>query len=133
MAQFKKLADTHREQAQKLKATDLDDSDDELGEDSVLLESPLDRIDPYLAFRDSFKSKWRSGNSITSRTALANAFTELQAEQPQFCATLLTHLTSADQTALLEVCRRADTQEMMGMQSPFPISRARGASANGAS
>lgn len=56
--QFQNLADSHRNQAQKLKATDLEDSDDELGEDSVLLESPLDRIDPYLAFRDSFKSKF---------------------------------------------------------------------------
>lgn len=56
MGQFQKLADTHRNQAQKLKAADLEDSEDELGEDSVLLETPLDKIDPYLAFRDSFKS-----------------------------------------------------------------------------
>ena len=98
----------------------------------MLLESPLDRIDPYLAFRDSFKSKsWRS--RVTTMT-VANISTELQEEQPQFCATLLTHLTPADQTALLEVCRRADTQEMMGLQSPFPISSrgARGSAANGA-
>ncbi len=54
--QYQKLADTHRNQAQKVRPADLEDSDDELGEDSVLLESPLDRIDPYLAFRDSFKS-----------------------------------------------------------------------------
>ncbi|KAK4143566.1 armadillo-type protein [Dichotomopilus funicola] len=101
------------EEAQKLKATDLEDSDDELGEDSVLLESPLDRIDPYLAFRDSFK--------------------KLQAEQPDFCAGLLSHLSPNDQTALLEVCRRADTQEMMGIQSPFPISRARVTGPNGTS
>ncbi|KAL2136826.1 hypothetical protein VTI74DRAFT_1040 [Chaetomium olivicolor] len=101
------------EEAQKLKATDFEESDDELGEDSVLLESPLDRIDPYLAFRDSFK--------------------KLQEEQPQFCATLLSHLSSGDQTALLEVCRRADTQEMMGLQSPFPMSRSRNPAANGTS
>jgi hypothetical protein len=56
MCQFQRLADTHRNQAQKLKPADLEESDDELGEDSVLLESPLDRIDPYLAFRDCFKS-----------------------------------------------------------------------------
>jgi hypothetical protein len=57
VAQFHKLADTHRNQAQKLKAADIEESEDELGEDSVLLESPLDKVDPYLAFRDSFKSK----------------------------------------------------------------------------
>ncbi|KAL2256227.1 hypothetical protein VTK26DRAFT_1966 [Humicola hyalothermophila] len=100
------------EEAQKLKATELEESEDELGEDSVLLESPLDKIDPYLAFRDSFK--------------------RLQEEQPQFCASLLSHLSSTEQGALLEVCRRADTQDMLGLQSPFPISRARTA-ANGTS
>ncbi|AEO64998.1 uncharacterized protein THITE_2111470 [Thermothielavioides terrestris NRRL 8126] len=93
------------EEAQKLKAADIEESEDELGEDSVLLESPLDRIDPYLAFRDSFK--------------------KLQEEQPQFCATLLSHLSADDQTALQEVCRRADTQEMMA--------RAHVPTANGAS
>jgi hypothetical protein len=101
------------EEAQKLKAADVEETEDELGEDSVLLESPLDRIDPYLAFRDCFK--------------------KLQEEQPQLCATLLNHLTPDDQTALLEVYQRADTQERMGIQSPFPISsRARGP-VNGAS
>jgi hypothetical protein len=59
-------------------------------------------------------------------------FAELQEEQPQFCAGLMTHLSPNDQTALLEVCRRADTQEMMGLQSPFPMNRVRGA-ANGTS
>ncbi|KAK4102767.1 ARM repeat-containing protein [Parathielavia hyrcaniae] len=101
------------EEAQKLKSTDFEESDGELGEDSVLLESPLDRIDPYLAFRDCFK--------------------KLQDEQPQFCGTLLTHISPVDQTFLLEVCQKADTQEIMGLQSPFPISGSRGANANGTS
>lgn len=35
----------------------LDDSDDELGEDSVLLESPLDKIEPYQLFRNVLLSK----------------------------------------------------------------------------
>ncbi len=43
----------------------------------------------------------------------------------------MNHLTPTDQTAILEVCRRADTQEMMGLQSPFPITRPRGPTANG--
>ncbi len=69
---------------------------------------------------------------IDERT-LANSLAELQAEQPQFCATLLNHLSPADQTALLDVCRRADTQDMMGLQSPFPITSrgVRGTVANG--
>jgi hypothetical protein len=56
-AQLRRFADTRCNQAQKLKAADVEETEDELGEDSVLLESPLDRIDPYLAFRDCFKSK----------------------------------------------------------------------------
>jgi len=95
----------HQNQAQKLKADEAEESDDELGEDSVLLESPLDKIDPYLAFRDAFK--------------------RLEAEQPQFCASLLSHLSAQEREALAEVCRRADTQDMLGLPSPFPISRAR--------
>lgn len=32
-------------------------SDDELGEDSVLLESPLDKLEPYQIFRSALMSK----------------------------------------------------------------------------
>jgi importin-7 len=38
---------------------DADPSDDELGEDSVLLESPLDKVDPYNVFKESLLSKSR--------------------------------------------------------------------------
>lgn len=36
----------------------VDDTDDELGEDSVLLESPLDKIEPYQLFRTVLLSKF---------------------------------------------------------------------------
>jgi importin-7 len=35
----------------------LDLSDDELGEDSVLLESPLDKLEPYQIFRSALMSE----------------------------------------------------------------------------
>jgi len=44
-------------QAQKFGVNDGDMSEEELGEDSVLLESPLDKLDPYTAFRASLMSK----------------------------------------------------------------------------
>lgn len=47
----------HHEQAQKFGSVDADLSDDELGEDSVLLESPLDKIDPYNIFKNSLLSE----------------------------------------------------------------------------
>ncbi|KAL2020505.1 hypothetical protein VTK56DRAFT_8390 [Thermocarpiscus australiensis] len=101
------------EEAQKFKATDGEESDLELGEDSVLLESPLDKIDPYLAFRDSFK--------------------KLREEQPHFFASLMSHLSSTEQAALYAVCSRADAQDMLGLESPFPLNRPRNPTTNGAS
>ncbi|KAL2269400.1 hypothetical protein VTJ83DRAFT_1584 [Remersonia thermophila] len=90
------------EEAKRLKTAEGGESDDELGEDSVLLESPLDRIDPYIAFRDAFK--------------------RLQEGQPQFCASLLGHLSEPDQQALLAVCETANAQEARGV-SAFPLNR----------
>ena len=56
--QYGKLANYHRHQAQKFRDAEEDDfSEDELGEDSVLLESPLDKIDPYIVFKQSLMSK----------------------------------------------------------------------------
>jgi hypothetical protein len=39
---------------------DAEDSDDDLGEDSVLLESPLDKLEPYQLFRNALMSKFLS-------------------------------------------------------------------------
>jgi len=44
-------------QAQKFGRLDDPESDDELGEHSVLLESPLDKIEPYQIFRGALMSK----------------------------------------------------------------------------
>jgi hypothetical protein len=43
-------------QAQKFKNLEDDDSDEELGEES-LLETPLDKVEPYMMFRDALLSK----------------------------------------------------------------------------
>lgn len=59
--QMVKLANHHFHQAQKFGAAEeLEYSDDELGEDSVLLESPLDKIDPYITFKTALMSKLRA-------------------------------------------------------------------------
>lgn len=46
---------TNKHQAQKFQNLEDDDSDDELGEES-LLETPLDKIEPYQLFRDAMIS-----------------------------------------------------------------------------
>lgn len=43
------------EEAQKFQNLEADDSDDELGEES-LLETPLDKVEPYQLFRDGLLS-----------------------------------------------------------------------------
>lgn len=46
----------HSQQAQKFQNLEDNDSDDELGEES-LLETPLDKVEPYQLFRDALMSK----------------------------------------------------------------------------
>ena len=53
-------------QAQKFQNLEDNDSDDELGEES-LLETPLDKIEPYQLFRNALLSKWYSVFSFTER------------------------------------------------------------------
>ena len=57
-------------QAQKLgKSVGVDDGDDdELGEDSMLLESPLDKLEPYQLFRNTILSKLVSLQFLNPRT-----------------------------------------------------------------
>jgi hypothetical protein len=45
-------------QAQKFSRVIDDEEEEELGEDSVLLESPLDKIEPYQLFRATLLCKW---------------------------------------------------------------------------
>ncbi|KAK1758370.1 nonsense-mediated mRNA decay protein 5 [Echria macrotheca] len=75
-------------------------SEEELGEDSVLLESPLDKIDPYTTFKSSLM--------------------KLQQEQPQFYATLTAHLTADERTIIHGVCEQADAAVAVAVQpNPF--------------
>jgi len=67
-----KLANHHFDQAQKFGAAEeLEYSDDELGEDSVLLESPLDKIDPYITFKTALMSKLRATPSQIPASSLS--------------------------------------------------------------
>jgi len=75
--------------------TEGDYSEEELGEDSVLLESPLDKIDPYTTFRTSLM--------------------RLQQEQPHFYTTLTAHLTAEEQGVITAVCQQAETQVVNGV------------------
>ncbi|KAF8862644.1 ARM repeat-containing protein [Acephala macrosclerotiorum] len=75
------------EEAQKFQNLDDNDSDDELGEES-LLETPLDKIEPYQLFR--------------------NALAKLQHEQPQLYESLTTNLSQPEQVIVQGVIHQAE-------------------------
>jgi len=79
-AKFSQIESTYRE---------ADDSDDELGEDSVLLESPLDRIEPYQLFR--------------------GVLMKMQQENPQFYQGLASHLSADEQAVVQHAVGQAET------------------------
>ncbi|KAL3955144.1 hypothetical protein ACCO45_010707 [Purpureocillium lilacinum] len=75
-------------QAQKFSRGIDDGDDDELGEDSVLLESPLDKIEPYQLFKATLM--------------------KMQQEQPQYYASLAGHLSAEEQNMIQTVMAKAD-------------------------
>ena len=81
-----------------------DESDDELGEES-LLETPLDKIEPYQLFRDALMSRLKFKTHLYSFT---NAYPELQQEQPQLYGTLTTNLSPDEQTVVQNVVHQAE-------------------------
>ncbi|KAK4188938.1 nonsense-mediated mRNA decay protein 5 [Podospora australis] len=100
------------EEAQKFSSAEAEQSEEELGEDSVLLESPLDKIDPYNAFRISLL--------------------KLQQEQPQFYASLTTHLSTDEQAIITGVCQQAE-QAVLAQQHAVALGQGVGPATNGAS
>ncbi|KAK8023611.1 Importin-beta domain-containing protein [Apiospora rasikravindrae] len=86
-AKFSRLENQYKE---------ADDSEDELGEDSVLLESPLDKIDPYQLFRV--------------------AFMKMQQEQPQLYSTVTQPLSAEEQAVITEAINQAEAHAQMALQ-----------------
>ncbi|CAK7237515.1 Nonsense-mediated mRNA decay protein 5 [Sporothrix curviconia] len=80
------------EEAQKIERlrTQNDDTTDELGEESLLLESSLDKIEPYQLFQ--------------------NAIIQLEQQQPEFYQGLLSHLTPDEREVMESVYAQADRE-----------------------
>ncbi|KAI0600738.1 importin-beta domain-containing protein [Biscogniauxia sp. FL1348] len=72
-----------------------EDSDDELGEDSVLLESPLDKIEPYQLFR--------------------GVLIKLQQENPQYYTNLTSHLSPDEQGIVQTAIHQAEANAQAAM------------------
>ncbi|KID69859.1 Importin-beta domain containing protein, partial [Metarhizium hybridum] len=76
------------DEAQKYSRAIEDVDDDELGEDSVLLDSPLDKVEPYQLFKATLL--------------------KMQQEQPQFYSSLASHLSAEEQNLLQTIMVKAD-------------------------
>ncbi|KAK3372429.1 armadillo-type protein [Podospora didyma] len=94
-------------EAQKFGAPEQDESEDELGEESVLLESPLDKIDPYHTFK----------------VALMN----MQQEQPQYYNSITSHLSADEQAVITAVCQQAEAQAALAQQHALAVAQANAA------
>ncbi|KAK2592929.1 Nonsense-mediated mRNA decay protein 5 [Conoideocrella luteorostrata] len=97
------------DEAQKYSRAVDDIDDDELGEDSVLLESPLDKIEPYQLFKATLL--------------------KMQLEQPQFYTSLAGHLSAEEQNMLQNIMVKADEvaaqqQEQILAQQQAPVASA---------
>ncbi|KAL6871383.1 armadillo-type protein [Trichoderma novae-zelandiae] len=76
------------EEAQKFSRVIDDEEEEELGEDSVLLESPLDKIEPYQLFRATLL--------------------KMQQDQPQFYSNLAGHLSAEEQALIQDIIVKAE-------------------------
>ena len=109
------------EEAQKFRSLensyrDDEQSDDELGEDNVLLESPLDKIEPYGLFKGVLMSK--SSRTCDSQEFIRSltSFAELQQENPQFYQSLAQHLSPDEQNVIQGAVNQADVYAQNALQ-----------------
>ncbi|KAI1361218.1 importin-beta domain-containing protein [Xylaria arbuscula] len=73
-----------------------EESDEELGEDSVLLESPLDKVEPYQLLR--------------------GALMKLQSDTPQYYTELTSHLAPEERTVIQAVFSQAEANAQAALQ-----------------
>ncbi|KAK0655223.1 armadillo-type protein [Cercophora newfieldiana] len=101
-------------------ATEGEYSEEELGEDSILLESPLDKVDPYTTFRTSLMSMFRDSTLLHGSFELTRT-AGLQQEQPQFYSSITAHLTADEQSVITAVCQQAEPQTLLAQQAPAAV------------
>lgn len=109
------------EEAQKFRSLensyrDDEQSDDELGEDNVLLESPLDKIEPYGLFKGVLMSKSLRRFDCQEAVASLTSFVELQQENPPFYQSLAQHLSPDEQNVIQGAVNQADVYEQNALQ-----------------
>lgn len=91
-----------------------DNDDDELEEES-LLETPLDRVEPYGMFKSALLGM---GQPLLHQSSCANViFPGLQQQQPQFYQNLVKVLNPEEEQIVQSVVMQADTISMAAAQA----------------
>lgn len=79
--------------------------EEELGEETVLLDSPLDKLEPYGVFKATLLGTLFHACLVITLTDFC---TGMQQEQPDFYSNLMGHLSAEDQNTLQHVMSQAD-------------------------
>lgn len=109
--------------AQKFGHLEEQESDDEgLGENSVLLESPLDKLEPYQIFRSCLMSKFDVLHS--QKWPCLTICAGLQQEQPQLYTSLSSHLSAEEQTVIQTVVQQAEANQVIAQQAAQQLAAA---------
>lgn len=102
-------------QAQKFRGAEDLDSDDDLGEESLILDSPLDKIDSYQLFAATMHSKFRAQRCAIQCEAVLTAGAEIQTDQPQFYTELCQQITADDMAVIQGAVTKAEQTVMEQM------------------
>ena len=121
-------------QAQKFRGADEFDSDDDLGEESLILDSPLDKIDSYQLFAATMHSKFVRGTLPIGGANLSPSL-EMQSEQPQFYTELCRQISAEDMGVIQGAITKAEqnVMEQMAMAQQQGANLQQGAPNGGAS
>lgn len=110
-------------QAEKFSALQDTDDDDSVMDEDSLLETPLDKMEPYGMFRDSLLSKPKHWYALTY-VLTDFLFAGLQQEQPALYDSLTKILEPADQQFLQGVIQEADIRSIAAQQIHEQLSTA---------
>lgn len=102
-------------QAQKFRGAEDIDSEDDLGEESLILDSPLDKIDSYQLFAATMHSKFESRSGYWALSSADTPPPEMQTEQPQFYTELCRQITADDMTVIQGAITKAEQTVMEQM------------------
>lgn len=94
----------------------------------MLLESPLDKLEPYQIFSSCLMSKFAFFLLPLFVLISDESFPGLQQEQPQFYSGLSSHLSAEEQGVIQSVVQQAEANQALAQQQQLAAAANGGAS-----